>query len=172
MSVAERTRRAVRDDPSLYDALRAGVLNYSAAARSLDVEGDEESIATALRRFADELEAPEGIDRRVSVRLHRGVALVDGTLEDSTDDDGTVDDGAIDGERFGGVALDDDGDAAAIEASGDVDALALEGILGRLRARDVEVHAAAVAGESLVVAVSSRSGAEALRVVEGALEGT
>jgi hypothetical protein len=166
MSVAERTRRAVRDDPSLYDALRAGVLNYSAAARSLDVEGDEESIATALRRFADELEAPEGIDRRVSVRLHRGVALDDGT-----DDDSTVDDGAPDGTGFGGVALDEDGDAAAIEASGDVDALALEGILGRLRARDVEVHAAGVAEESLIVAVPSRSGAEALRVVEAALEG-
>lgn len=157
MSVAERTRRAVRDDPSLYDALRAGVLNYSAAARSLDVEGDEESIATALRRFADELDAPERFDRRVSVRLHRGIAL---------------DDGSLDGAGIGGVALDEDGDAAAIEATGDVDALALEAVLGRLRTRDVRVRAAGVADESLVVAVPSRSGAEALRVVEGALEGS
>jgi hypothetical protein len=162
MSVAERTRRAVRDDPSLYDALRAGVLNYSAAARSLDVEGDEESIATALRRFADELDAPDRPDRRVSVRLHRGVAL----------DDGTIDGGALEGRGLAGVALDENGDVAAIEASGDVDALALEVVLGRLRTRGVRVHAAGVADESLVVAVPTRSGAEALRVVEGALEGS
>jgi len=34
-SLAARTRDAVRDEPFLFDALRAGVLNYSAAARYL-----------------------------------------------------------------------------------------------------------------------------------------
>ena len=150
MSVAARTRRAVRADPALHDALRAGVVNYSAAARSLDVEGDEESIATALRRFAEELEPTESDDGRVSVRLHRGVAL---------DSDG-----------FGGVDLEADGAATAIEVSGDVDPRALETVLGRLRTAEIECLRAGVAGESLVVAVEERAGAEALRVVEAAIE--
>lgn len=150
MSVAERTRRAVRADPALYDALRAGVVNYSAAARALDVEGDEESVATALRRFAEELEPRPEQDRRISVRLHRGVAL------DST--------------TFGGVDLDAAGDATAIEATGDVDADALEAVLGRLRTAGIEVLTAGGGGDSLAVAVEQQEGADALRVVETALE--
>jgi len=43
MSVAERTRAAVREEPFLHDALRAGVVNYRAAARYLDV-GDEDAV--------------------------------------------------------------------------------------------------------------------------------
>lgn len=149
MSVAERTRRAVRADPALYDALRAGVVNYSAAARTLEVEGDEESIATALRRFADELpERAEG-DRRVSVRLHRGVAL--------------------EASAFAGVDLDADGDVTAIEVNGDVDVTALEDTLGSLRTEGIDVLTASVADGRLVTTVQQRAGAEALRVVERAL---
>lgn len=149
MSVAARTRRAAREDPALYDALRAGIVNYSAAARSLDVEGDEESIATALRRFADELDPAEDGNRRVSVRLRRSVAL---------DSAGS------------GVDLDTDGDATAIEVTGDVDQIALEAVLGRFRTDDIEVSAASLAGETLVVVVEDRSGADALRAAEDALE--
>lgn len=149
MSVAERTRQAVRRDPALYDALRAGVVNYSAAARSLGVDGDEESIATALRRFADELPDRERDDGRVSVRLHRGVAL-----EQSA---------------FAGVALDADGDATAIEVKGDVDVRSLEIVVGTLRTEDVDVLTAGGTDGRLVTAVEQRAGAEALRVVERAL---
>lgn len=151
MSVAAQTRRAVREDPALYDALREGIVNYSAAARSLDVTGDEESIATALRRFADELESGEDGDRRVSVRLHRSVAL---------------------NRAASGVDLETSGDATAIEATGDVDQIALEAVLGRLRIADIEVSAASLTGETIVVAVEDRSGADALRATEGALEAT
>ena len=49
MTVAERTRAAVRAEPFVYEALRAGVLNYTAAARYLDV-GDESAVSAALRR--------------------------------------------------------------------------------------------------------------------------
>jgi len=149
MSVAERTRRAVREDPALYDALRAGVVNYSAAARALDVEGDEESIATALRRFADELPARERSDRRVSVRLHRDVAL-----EESA---------------FAGVDLRADWDVTGIEVKGDVDVGALEVVVGTLRTEEIDVLAAGVADGRLVTAIDRRAGAEALRVVERAL---
>ena len=55
MSLASETRDAVRARPFLYDALRAGVVNYTAAARELDVDGEVDAVATALRRFAEEL---------------------------------------------------------------------------------------------------------------------
>ncbi|WP_248515690.1 DUF7523 family protein [Salinarchaeum laminariae] len=151
MSVAARTRRAVKADPALYDALRDGVVNYSAAARSLNVEGDEESIATALRRFADELDTRQEDQRRVSVRLHRGVAL------DST--------------AARGIDFEASGDVTAIEASGDVDPRALEAVLGRLRTAEIGVLQTTLTDESLVVAVEQRAGADALRVTEDALEG-
>ena len=48
MSLAAETRAAVRARPWLLEALRAGVVNYAAAAESLDVDGDTDSIATAL----------------------------------------------------------------------------------------------------------------------------
>ncbi|GAB3682224.1 hypothetical protein GCM10028857_07680 [Salinarchaeum chitinilyticum] len=149
MSVAAETRRAVRAEPALYDALRAGIVNYSATARSLDVDGDEESIATALRRFADELEPAQTEDRRVSVRLHRNVAL---------------------DETGGGVDVETGGETTAIEVTGDVDQFALEAILGRLRTADIDVRAASLASETLVVAVEDRSGADALRAAEATLE--
>jgi len=42
MSLAADTREAVRERPTLYDALRAGVVNYTAAA--------ERSLSTATAR--------------------------------------------------------------------------------------------------------------------------
>ena len=50
MTVAAETREAVRDHPFLETALRAGVVNYTAAARFLDV-GEEEAVAAALRQI-------------------------------------------------------------------------------------------------------------------------
>jgi len=149
MSVAERTREAIRAEPFLLAALAAGVVNYRAAARWLDVDGDEESIATALRRFANDLEEPSPVDRRISVRLRRG------------DVDDALDSAVTAGEASDGLA--------AIEVSGEIDADALERVLARLRAEDVAVEAAAVAGDSLTVAVPARAGADGLRLVEAAL---
>lgn len=166
MSVAERTRAAVAREPFLYDALRAGIVNYSAAARYLEVDGDEESIATALRRFAAELDAEAPGERRASVRLRRGVDVLstNETTETATSDN---DDPLL---AVGTTSMVDSGDLAAVYANGDVDATALEAILGRLRAADVEVAAAAVAADDLLIAVGRRSGPEALRIVESVLE--
>lgn len=164
MSVAERTRAAVRREPFLLDALRAGVVNYSAAARYLDVDGDEESVATALRRLAEDLEPADPPDRRASVRLRRGVGL-----EPVASDAGEPAADAVHC-RVGDHALVDDGSLAAVHATGDLDCAGLEAILGRLRANGVAVEAAAATEEALLVAVGRRAGPEALRIVEDVLE--
>ena len=184
MSVAERTRAAVYREPYLLDALRAGVVNYSAAARQLAVDGDEESIATALRRFAAELEPESDPDRRVSVRLRRGVGITDASM-DPTATGGDSDGGAPPGEgradatlttpdevlfTVGDVVVIEEGSLAAVRASGDVDAGFLELVLGRLRGAAVDVEAAALGGEDLLVVVGRRSGPETLRLVEDALD--
>lgn len=161
MSVAERTRRAVRERPFLLDALAAGVVNYSAAARYLDVEGDEESVATALGRFAEELDAPGRDAGRTAVRLHRG-------LEVCTDGPSDAGESPV-GLAVGDATLGDGGSLAAVTASGDVDPGSLEDVLARLRAEDVGVRAAGTVEGDLVVAVPSRSGADALRIVEDVL---
>jgi len=192
MSVAERTREAVRREPFLLDALAAGVVNYSAAARYLEVEGDEESVATALRRFADELDPEPVDDRTVSVRLHRGVSL-------AADPDSTP---LL---AVGSAAIADGGDHTAVQASGPVGVRSLERVLGRLRAAEIPVVAAGAsvppdAGEesndaneearggedsrdgegrggeardgagTVLVVVGGRDGARALRVVEATVE--
>jgi len=145
MSVAERTREAVRERPFLLAALGAGVVNYSAAARWLDVDGDEESVATALRRYAADLDPPAPEDRRVSVRLDRAASA------DWLPADADVE------------------DAATVRVSGEVDAGALERSLARLDAADVAVLAAHVTSEELAVVVPRRAGADALRIVEDEL---
>jgi len=55
MSLAAITRRAVRKTPYLYDALRAGIVNYSAAARMLNLEGQDAAISVSLQRLSKEL---------------------------------------------------------------------------------------------------------------------
>ena len=80
MTVAAETRRAVRENPFLRDALRAGVVNYTAAARFLDVgAGDEEAVAAALRRYEADLPAYERPvpDTRVRVNMHSGLGPSD-----------------------------------------------------------------------------------------------
>ena len=159
MSLAEDTRDAARRRPFLLAALRAGVVNYTAAARFLsdDVDGDTESIATALRRFAESLPAPETDSRTASVSMQSGL----GETEDPAD--------AI--LAVGGTALaPDEGSLTGVVAAGDVDSRALAHVLGRLDAADVAVLAAGVAGDGLAVAVERRDGPDAVRVVEDALE--
>jgi hypothetical protein len=172
MSLAAETRAAVRARPWLLDALRAGVVNYAAAAASLDVEGDRDAIATALRRFEDDLPDVDDDDARdVTVRMRSGVGLVgpDGdAAEGETEDDAAGSDDSllsVDGERIrrGGGRL------TAIVADGDVDARALSAAVDRLAAENVVVDAAGVAGDRLVVVVPRADGANALRFVESAV---
>jgi len=154
MSLAAETREAVRETPFLYEALRAGVVNYSAAARALEVSGDDEAIAAALRRFADDLPARETERRDARVRMRTGLG--------PTDEDPLI---AVSGQGYGPG----DGSLSGVLATGEVDARALGRALSLLSPHGVGVEAAGVAGGALLVVVPRRDGATALRLVEDAL---
>ncbi len=155
MSLAAETRAAVRERPLLFEALRAGVVNYTAAARSLEVGGDTDAVTAALRRFAADLAPREPLPKDVRVTMHSGLQPADeGVLA-------VGDSGYSEG----------DGDLTGIMATGDVDATALEHVLGVLRIHDIDVVAAGVSESGLVVVVDRRNGAETLRRTETALDG-
>ncbi|WP_222919026.1 hypothetical protein [Natrinema sp. SYSU A 869] len=160
MSLAAETRRVVDRHPFLRTALRAGVINYTAAARFLAVDGETDAIATALRRYADELPSHETESRDVRVRMESGI----GPLEaGEPDGDALV---TIGGAAFGP----DGGGRTAIVATGDVDASALADTLVRLSVEDISPDAAGVADGTLVIVVDRLEGANALRAIENALE--
>ncbi|WP_049984399.1 hypothetical protein [Halorubrum sp. BV1] len=165
MSLAADAREAVRERPFLRDALRAGVVNHSAAAAWLaadaDLDGDADAVATAIRRFRTELPAYETAARDVTVSMQSGVTVVHDYDGEERPTDALL--------RLGDVALADGGSQTAILATGDVDAAALATALRRLAAADVRPAAAAVVGDSLVVAVERRDGPTAVRIVESAL---
>ena len=173
MSLAADAREAARARPFVLDALRAGVLNHSAAAAWLaaeaDLGGDDadtDAIATALRRFREDLPAYATAERAASVSMRSGVGVVEDAAES------TERDAAADGDpllRVGGAAVVPEGRETAVLATGDVDAGALAAVLRRLAAVDVDVAAAGVAGDALVVVVGRRDGATAVRTVEDAL---
>ncbi|WP_207891186.1 DUF7523 family protein [Natrarchaeobius oligotrophus] len=158
MSLAGETRRAVEEHPFLVTALRADVVNYTAAARFLEVDGETDAIATALRRYAAELPAYETESLDVRVRMESGIGPVDPN----------------DGSAFvtvAGTGLGPGGgEQTAIVATGDVDAGALTAVLARLALEGIDPDAAAVGDDSLVVVVDRLEGANALRAVESALE--
>jgi hypothetical protein len=165
MSLAARTREAARERPWLLAALGAGVVNYTAAARALDVDGDDEAVATALRRFAEDLDAPDVAAGDATVSMRGGVERVDDTDADpDADDDAVL---SVGGVRF----RDGDGSLTAVQAEGAVEAAALPTVVGRLAAADVAVEAAGGADGAVTVVVARRDGADAVRVVEDALSG-
>ena len=158
MSLAAETRRAAEEHPFLVTALRAGIVNYTAAARFLDVEGETDAIATALRRYAKELPAYETDSRDVRVRMESGIGPIDpGSGEALV---------SVGGTAFGP----DGGDRTAIVATGAVDAAALAEVLRRLSLAEITPIAAGVGGEAMIVVVDRLAGANALRAVEAALE--
>ncbi|EMA09101.1 hypothetical protein SAMN05443574_11811 [Haloarcula vallismortis] len=160
MSLAAATRDAVRERPFLYDALRAGVVNYTAAARTLDIDGEEDAIATALRRFAEELPADSAHDSDARVSMQSGLGRVE-----STDAESAI---VL---QIGDTAFAEDaGSLTGVVAAGDLASAALAEVLGRLRATDVAVKAAAVTDNALVVVVSRRAGPDALRIVEATVQ--
>jgi hypothetical protein len=161
MSLAGETREAVRARPFLHTALRAGVVNYSAAADLLDLDGDREAVATALRRYAADLPASDPESRQVAVRMHSGV----GWVEAGSEADPLLSVGAT-----GFSPAVEGGRLTAVVATGAVDADALASVLGRLAAEEISVEAAGVGDDSLVVVVGRRDGAGAVRAVEDALD--
>lgn len=156
MSLAERTREAVRAHPFLQVALRAGVLNHAAAARYLDLEGDPEAVATALRRYAETLEEASTSTRAATVRMQSGVGL-------ASDPDSAL-------LSVGDTAVGGDGAYTALLATGGGGPTALAAALARLAAAGRRAIAAGAGTETLVIVVPRRRGAEALRLVEAALE--
>ena len=160
MSTAAATREAVREQPFLLLALRAGVVNYTAAAEFLDT-GEAEPVATALRRFAEDLPAFETNEADARVRMESGVGIVD--------DDGDGDDANALLSIGEAAVVPDAGSLTAVLATGEVDTTALGTVCARLDAEGIDAEAAAVASETLVVVVGRRDGVAALRAVEDAL---
>lgn len=166
MTVAERTREAVRAHPFLYHALRAGIVNYTAAARFLDVRAaagggadrnGDEAVAVALRRYAQALPGYERHARGVRVEMRSGLDTVD--APDESPDTTLL--------SVGDVALaPDDGSLTGIIARGEVGPESLADALDRLRVEDISVEAAAAGNGHLVVVVGRRDGPAALRLVE------
>ena len=153
MSLAAETRRAVDDHPFLVDALRAEVCNYTAAARYLDVDGDADAVATALRRYAEDLPRLKRSSQEVRVTMRSGV----GTDADPTDALLVVGDVTI------GTG---DGDRTAILATGDVNVAGFGLTVRRLAVAEVTVEAAGFAPGAAAFVVGKRDGANALRIVE------
>ncbi|MFB6070909.1 MAG: hypothetical protein ABEJ76_07775 [Halanaeroarchaeum sp.] len=154
-SLAAETRTAVDAHPFVRDGLRAGVVNFAGAARFLDVEGGEEAIATALRRYAEDLPPLESRSGDVRVTMHSGVGRGDGDLLTVAD-----------------VGFDRDaGSATAILATGDVDQALFGTVLSRLDGRDVTVLGAGYTGETIALVAERRDATTALTVVEDAADG-
>jgi len=167
MSLAAETRAAVRARPWLLRALRAGVVNYTAAAEALDVEGGRDAIATALRRFEADLSDADADARDVTVRMRSGVGVAGSDAESGGGSDAAGADPlvSVGGERI----LQGGGQLTAILADGDVDAAALSAVVDRLSAENVVIDAAGVVSDRLVVVVPRSDGANALRLAEAAL---
>ena len=157
MTVAADTRRAVREQPFVHEALRAGLVNYTAAARLLDV-GDTEPVAAALRRYAEDLPDFEAEPREVRVTMRSGL----GSVDDAGPEDAVL--------AVGDSAFADGGSLTGVLATGAVDPAALGHVLSRFAVEDIDPEAAGVAGDALVVVVGRRDGPDAVRVVEGALD--
>lgn len=157
MTLADRAREAARTHPFVHEGLRAGVINYAAAARLLDV-GDEEAVAAALRRYAAELPERDPPDRSVRVTMESGV----GPTGDPEDGLLVVGDAA-----FAPGA----GSLTAVLASGDVDTWLLTHGLARLDAEGIDVEAAGVADGILLVVVERRDGPRTVQILEDVVQG-
>ena len=166
MSLAADVRAAVRERPFLSSALRAGLLNYAAAASWLaddaGLGGGTDAIATALRRFESDLPAYATTERSASVTMRSGVGAVERSEATGLDDPPLL--------SVGERAVVSEGRETAVLATGEVDASVLAAVLNRLTTADVDVSAAAMAGKTLVVVVGRRDGATAVRIVEATLE--
>jgi len=161
MSLASETRAAVRANPFLLAALRAGVLNYAAAARfvadqaSLSTDADVDAVASALRRYEADLPAFDSAGRSVRVTMQSRLG---------PDEDDPL---LVVGDRGFAAGA---GSLTGVLATGDVDATALGAVLSRLLAESVAIEAAGVGGDALLVVVERRDGPDALRFVEAALD--
>jgi hypothetical protein len=147
-SIAARTRRAVDRSPFLREALRAGVLNYTAAARRLDVEAAPDAVASALRRYEAELPPREAAHGTVRVRMDGDPAAPILSV--------AGEDGAVEGQT-------------ALLLSGALDAGAFGRAVAALQAASLSVSGAGYVADQGVILVPDADGSAALRVVESVL---
>lgn len=165
MSLAADAREAVRARPFVHAGLRAGVINYAAAATwliddpKLDLPDEPEAVATALRRFEADLPEHDHVATAASVSMRSGVSM-GGTADDSDETSLSI----------AGISLERGGSATAIVADGDLDASALAYVLRRLAIDEISVEAAGVAEGTCLVLVGRREGVSALRTIEDAIE--
>lgn len=150
-SLASATRAAVRGHPFLHLALRADVVNYTAAARFLDI-GDTEAVTAALRRFAADLPAFTQTDCAPRVSMQSGLG------------EGNPDDALLTVGNTHLVA--GAGSLTGIVVAGDVSVTALGHVLSCLALADIEPLAAAGTAGALILVVTRRDGPTALRTVE------
>jgi hypothetical protein len=157
MSLAERAREAVRERPFLHEGLRAGVVNYNAAATYLGV-GEQSAVAAALRRYAEELDDPDSLgDARV--RMESGLAER-GESESGDEPVLAVGDTAL---VAGGGSL------TAILATGTLSVAGIRRVVGRCDVADIGLEAVGFDGKTLVIVVQRRDGPDTLRIVEDAV---
>lgn len=154
MTLAAKAREKAREQPFIHEALKAGVLNYSAAARFLDI-GDEESVAAALRRYGEELEYErEESDLRVTMETGLG---------QKTNGSGLL--------YIGDTAyVPGEGSLTAILATGSVSLRRFRAVLCRCEAESIDIHAGGVTDETFLVVVDRRDGPETIRLVESVCE--
>lgn len=156
MNTAAATRAAVDRIPWLRRGLRAGLLNAAAVATWLDLPADAEAVAAAVRRYGADLD-PLTVERpSVTVRMRSGVGHGDAADERVLDVLGTP---------IGGTG----GGLTALVCTGDVDPQVLALCIDRLTAGSIVVDAAGVIDETAIIAVPSRDGPAALRMIESAL---
>ena len=151
MSVAAATREAIRAHPFLLDAMRLDILNFTAAARFLDV-GETEAVAAALRRMSADLSPAHSTSDELRVRMDRGIEAVD--REEALLQIGEVGFGRGDGPHTG------------ITVTGASDARTVGTILLRLANADIELIAVASTSKQFILIVPSASAATTIRCVE------
>lgn len=155
MSIAERTRAATDSHPFLVEALRAGVVNYTAAARFLDI-GETEAVAAALRRYASELSPRTKAVSNTKVRMITGIGRTEGAT------DALLRIGTTSFEPEGGTLT-----AIVVEGQGAGDH-EVE-IRWQLREHDIGVHAVATTSTQCVIVTDRNDGPSALRLIEDEL---
>lgn len=169
MTLAATTRAAVQDRPFLYEALRAGVVNYTAVAHLLDVGGEKSAVVAALRRYAEDLPAYDERSYDARVTIQSGLSERLGEAERG--EDGGEDENCPALLRVGDHALvPGAGTLTGVLVTGTVDAAALSHALQRVAVEEIDPVAAGFAGEALAIVVPRSDGPTAVRAIESALE--
>lgn len=155
MSTAAETRQAVRAHPFLLEALRAGVLNYRAAARFLAID-DVDAGAAALRRLGEELSPFESVQPELRVRMESGIGPVE------SDEEAML---SLSTTRLGQT----DGPETAIIAEGSLDTAYVARILARIAEADIDPIAMGYSPGYLVIVVERAAGPTTVRCVEASV---